>query len=343
VTICQVGTTNCQTIDNIFLDTGSTGLRIFQSLVTIQTQPVQGSTGTLAECVGYADNTSDWGPLAYVDLKLAGEPAVTAPIQLINSQFATPPAACSAGQSTPDTSPTNASYNGVMGINMLVQDCGQLCVTNPGNGQYFACSGTSCVPTATTVQLVNPVSLLPTDNNGELLVMPAIGPDGAPTATGSLILGIGTQADNTPSGVTTLPTDRNGFITTVFGAFSQTPLQSFIDSGSSFLSLPASSSLPVCGGQAANFFCPLSLQTLTAVNVGNGGSPTSTVTFQLGNADTIAAGSNDAFMDIGENAGGTANLQSNFDWGFPFFFGRKVYFGLEGKESQLGTGPYYAY
>jgi hypothetical protein len=32
-----------------------------------------------------------------------------------------------------------------------------------------------------------------------------------------------------------------------------------------------------------------------------------------------------------------------FDWGLPFFYGRRVFLGIEGEASPAGTGPYYAF
>jgi hypothetical protein len=40
VTICTPGTRNCQTINNILLDTGSYGLRIFNSVITVPLTPL---------------------------------------------------------------------------------------------------------------------------------------------------------------------------------------------------------------------------------------------------------------------------------------------------------------
>jgi hypothetical protein len=32
-----------------------------------------------------------------------------------------------------------------------------------------------------------------------------------------------------------------------------------------------------------------------------------------------------------------------FDWGLPFFYGRKVFIGIEGTVTPQGTGPFYAF
>ena len=36
-------------------------------------------------------------------------------------------------------------------------------------------------------------------------------------------------------------------------------------------------------------------------------------------------------------------LGLEFDWGLPFFYGRRVFFGIEGESSPVGIGPYYAF
>jgi len=63
VTVCTPGTTDCQTIPNILLDTGSFGLRIFKQALSVPLTQVASGPGLLAECVQYADGTSTWGPV----------------------------------------------------------------------------------------------------------------------------------------------------------------------------------------------------------------------------------------------------------------------------------------
>ena len=87
VTICSPGTKNCQTIDNILLDTGASGLRIFKSLLTVSLTQVASGSGSLTECIQYSDNSADWGPVQLVDIILGNEPAVRVPIQIIDSTF----------------------------------------------------------------------------------------------------------------------------------------------------------------------------------------------------------------------------------------------------------------
>ena len=75
VTVCVPGTNTCQTIDHILVDTGSSGLRLLSSVLTIPLPPQNDSSGNpLDECPlilrGYA-----WGPVALADILLAGEKA----------------------------------------------------------------------------------------------------------------------------------------------------------------------------------------------------------------------------------------------------------------------------
>jgi len=62
------------------------------------------------------------------------------------------------------------------------------------------------------------------------------------------------------------------------------------------------------------------------------------VSFQIANLDSLIVSSNHVFDDIGGNA-----PDLSFDWGPPFFLGRNIIVGFQGKGSSLGIGPYWAY
>ncbi|KAA0889005.1 DUF3443 domain-containing protein [Oryzomonas rubra] len=336
VTICTPGTSTCQTVSDILLDTGSYGLRIFSTALTgvSLTQVASASDGSLAECVQFGDGSALWGPVMTADVVLGGESGVQMPIQVINSSFGSPPQACSSA----DASPTAAGFNGILGVGLFARDCGAGCVDTADNGMYYSCSGSSC--TATTAELAkqvpNPVALLPLDNNGVIVQLPTVATNGAASATGSLTLGIGTRSNNVPSSVTTYPADASTaeFLTTYNG----TAYNSFLDTGSNGLYFPATSLLSACTVSGySSWFCPATTKSLSAVNAGYNGSPFGTIDFTIGSAVTMFNSSYMVFPALG------GAMSGGFDWGLPFFLGRNVYVGIDGKGSILGTGPYWAY
>jgi len=331
VTVCTPGTSTCQTISGILLDTGSYGLRIFKQALSVSLTQVTVGSGSLAECVQYADGSSDWGPVKTASVILGNEPAVQVPIQVIDYTFGHVPSTCG----TPDQSPSQAGYNGILGVGPFVQDCGETCVSE-AVGQYYTCSSSTCsgiaVPLGSQVQ--NPVALLPIDNNGIIVQLPSVPAGGEVSVSGSLVLGIGTQDNNSPSG-TTYTLDENGEFTTTFNSRSYS---SFIDTGSNGLFFPSSGLLPACTGASSGWYCPSTMTNLSATITGASGSPSSVVSFQIGNFNSLLnSTNNNVFADIGGNGVG------GFDWGLPFYFGRNTYMGFEGKGSSLGTGPYFAF
>ena len=340
VTVCEPHTSNCQTINDILLDTGSYGLRIFKSTVpNLNLNPIlDGSGKAITECQSFVDNSSDWGPVVAADVVLGGENAVTIPVQLIDSNFfsANIPSTCG----TPDTTPASAGFNGILGVGLFAEDCGSSCISpHTNNGVYYACDASGCTGTAVALsnQVVNPVAALSTDNNGVILTLPHVELGGVTNADGYLILGIGTQSNNTPIGVTALTANSVGEFTTLF---SGTNYVSFIDSGSNamYFKSPSSSSLPNCSGANSAWYCPSSVLTYTATNKAASGNLTSPVSFQIGNFDNLWSQSNySTFAEIG------ASMSGQFDLGLPFYFGRSVYVGIKGRTSSLGTGPYWAY
>jgi hypothetical protein len=334
VKVCVPGTTNCQTVDDILLDTGSFGLRIFKSaLGSLSFTYSKSGSATLAECAQFGSG-SDWGPVAVASVVLANEPSVDVPIHIIDSTFGNAAANCSGA----DTGPSSAGFNGILGVGVFNADCGSVCASIAANKAYYACTGSTCtnVTVATTDQVRNPIAALPKDNNGLIVQFPSIDLGGVTSVNGYVVLGIGTRDNNQPGSVTMFPSNpkTGDFVT----SFNGTTLTSFLDTGSNGMVFSASSSvLASCGSSLPGFFCPSAITSLSATNTGYKGSPSLKVGFQIGNALQLQTTTNSVFVELGEN------LNGFFDWGLPFHLGRNVYVGLEGTSSSLGDGPYVAY
>jgi hypothetical protein len=339
VTICVPGqSTACQTIDGVLVDTGSSGLRVLGSALTLSLPQQPATTGgSVVECAQFLDGFT-WGPVQVADVKLAGEQASSVPIQVIGeTAFPTIPVGCTSSGTDEDTL-ASLGANAILGVGLFRQDCGSACAfvgaANPG--LYYACSGTGCQTTAEALvsQVQNPVWLFPTDNNGVVVQLPAVPIGGALSVTGALVYGIGTQANNALGAAKVLTVDANGNITTVYSG--QTYASSFIDSGSNgiFFLDAATTGFPLCKS-STDFYCPATLQTLSATNRGVNGA-TVAAAFSVGNADALS----DTFSAFSEIAGPNPG---SFDWGLGFFFGRSIYTGLEGQSTPGGPGPYFAY
>jgi hypothetical protein len=226
--------------------------------------------------------------------------------------------------------------NGVLGISSFVEDCGPDCAQNAIPGIYYVCSGSTCNPVtvSTPRQVRNPVAALDQDNNGFVVEMAMVPDSGAATATGSLILGIGTQANNAFSAAKILDLDANGEFTTIYKTQTVT---AFLDTGSNGLFFP-DSSIPDCVSPAG-WFCPTSTQSLSAVMQGKTNGTTDSVGFSIANIHDLmtANPTYTAYSNIG------ANWSGSFDWGIPFYYGRKVFMAIEQRSTPAGNGPYLAY
>lgn len=338
VTICEPGTSNCQTIPEVLLDTGSNGLRLFTCAVSLNLQSETVSGKSVGECVTYADTTSHWGPVKLADVVLGSEKASNVPIQIIDPSFASVPGTCT----NLEVSPSNTGYNGIIGVGLLARDCGSGCTTIANNQIYFSCSGSTCNSSvmALSDQVTNPVSKMSVNNNGVILTLPTIGNGGAFSASGTLTLGINTASgNNTPGGsVVAYPTDSTPTFQTTFNGSTYT--SAFIDSGSNALYFPGPNTLTQCAISGATFFCPSSPTTLSATQKGFTGSPTNAVSFTIGNASSVLLNNPNKVSSV---FGGQAS--GSFDWGLPFFMGRSVYVGIQGAATgtALGTGPFWAY
>src|SRR6185437_2870303 len=141
--------------------------------------------------------------------------------------------------------------------------------------------------------------------------------------------GIGTESNNAPGSVLTYHADSQGNFTTSFD--SQSLTESFIDSGSNGLFFPAPTGLSTCSGSsnAPGWFCPTSTQNYSATNTSATGSPSGAISFQIVNTSNIITNGNSVFNDVGADSS-TTGFSTAFDWGLPFFLGRKVYVGING-------------
>jgi hypothetical protein len=343
VTVCVPGsTTNCQTIGGILVDTGSPGLRILSSALTISLPQQTGSNGSpIVECLPFLSGFT-WGPVQTADMTIAGEQAKSLPIQVIGtSNFPTIPASCSSnGAAEEDLASLGA--NGILGVGLSTVDCGSACTASGASnpGLYYSCPSTGCVVTTESLasQVQNPVALFAKDNNGVIIELPSV--SGAQsTVTGSLIFGIGTQSNNGLGSATVYMLDPStGNFTTVFNGVTYTNA-AFIDSGSNGLYFldAATTGFPTCAAPITFWYCPSSTQNLSATNRGTNGTSAS-FNFVVSNAQTLTSNASTAAANglAGPSAG-------TFDWGLPFFYGRNVYTAIAGQSTPGGTGPYWAY
>ncbi|CAB3767382.1 DUF3443 family protein [Paraburkholderia humisilvae] len=337
VTICVPGTSNCQTINDVLVDTGSFGLRLFDSQVTLPLQKVSAAAGgTLTECTTFGSGTA-WGTVAQVDIKLAGEVASTTPIQLIADPAVSGSATsnCIPTGVTDLNSPSVMGANGILGVGLNAADCGASCVATTSPGWYYGCpaNATTCLGTTVPLadQVTNPVSMFAHDNNGVVLTLPSVPPTGVSSASGTLTFGIDTQADNALGSAKVYTLNSNYDFSTTFNG--NTFPESFLDSGSNGLFFD--DSIPACSG--STFYCPASTMSFSAMIQGLNGNNVS-LDFDVGNADAMVARGAYAMDDFAAQSGST-NI---FDWGLSAFWGRSIYTAIAGTVNSGGQGPFFA-
>ena len=340
VTICSPGDdTDCSTIDHVLVDTASTGFRVLASVLPPRlrlVQQVAASGAALVECTQFADGYS-WGPVKTADVRLGGETVRSIPMQVIGDpDFSIVPSACSASGPSENTVREFGS-NGILGIGSFINDCGEACVTDAIPGTYYACSAAGCTPTQVPAdkQVRHPVSQLTKNNNGVLIRLPAVPPAGAVRVDGTMIFGIGTEANN-GLGATRVYTLDPFTATLSVTANGMLYPGSFIDSGSNGIFFP-SNDIPVC---SSGFYCPAAARTIDVVLQGTNGNA-APAAFTITNADALFA-SNPTFAAF-PTLGAPDFGFGTFDFGLPFFFGRTVFTAIEGRPTPGGPGPFVAF
>jgi len=379
VTVCEPGTSHCVDVDHVQVDTGSVGLRIMASkLSTLNLPAIQVPTVADAnvtqpvwECYQFVIGGL-WGRMAAATVKLGNlstadaTPSTPIPVQLIQDDTSSnvPQATMDCSSNTQGSIMSSASAmgaNGILGIGNVHIDCGSACVSGSYTSfiQYYNCPATasnSNICTAAQVgenaQALNPVYAMPSPyNNGVVISLPAVTGIGAATASGELILGIDSASNNLVGTAQKIylgtdPSLNNGdsylSITTQYAG--NTYYNSYFDTGSNALFFE-DASINTCN-TGASFYCPGTEVSKTAlVSDGLTFPPqiTAPITFSVGNANTLLATANAAFG----NLAGTATVSPNatvvntFDWGLPFFYGRKVFQSIWNLRD--ATGPWYAW
>jgi hypothetical protein len=339
VTICVPGTSTCQTIPDVMVDTGSSGFRILSSELSLSLPQETSSSGDpLGNCIAYADNSFMWGPVVTADIEIAGEKASSVPIQVVGSpDFPGVPNSCNTGGQNDDTVP-GMEGNAMIGVGLFQQDCGSACAAPVSEvpDMYYSCpsSGCSLASVSLTDQVQNPVWMFSTDNNGVMITLPSVPDTGSATVSGTMNFGIGTQSDNALGSATVYTANDEGYFTTTFDGVPYS--ESVIDSGSNGLYFLDSFTLGItdCTGEYTGFYC--SAGSYTATNTGANGTSGS-VSFSIADAETLFDTGNTAFDNLGGDNPGS------FDWGLPFFFGRTIFVAIQNENTPAGEGPYWAY
>lgn len=335
VTVCEPDRGRCATIDDVMVDTGSTGLRLEASAVPswLRLPSLLGPDHQpLAECLHFVHDDA-WGLLYRADVRMGGLTAPRLPVQIIADGDDPQPASC-------PRSTVRPTSNGTLGLSPDLTDCRGPCRQDPSHPGYYTCRDGTCVPVQGDVEpayrLPNPVPALPRHNNGFVVELPAAPPGGAAEIAGTLTFGVGTSATNQLGASHVLPLDGHGRYTTVHDG--RRYPASIIDSGTETYVL-ADDHLPRCESLAWAY-CADPERQLESDMIGDDGARFP-MRFEVGDYRAIR----DRRVGVSDRLAVAADPASpTFVWGAPFFMGKRVSIVLDGKAvpgaSGL-TGPLY--
>lgn len=344
ITICQPGTNNCQTIDHILVDTGSTGIKISQdqlnpnllnALPTIQYQ-----NSPVYECFQFGAGYT-FGLGATVDVKIAGESASNMPIQIISSiPNESVPVSCSS-HSVPGSLAASGA-RGIIGVNPA---------SNPANDYVnytYTYDADNDIYTEiddptdiSTMLVVNPVTGFAVDNNGVILSLPHVAVAQAESLSGYLIFGLNTQANNQVSSSVAKVLGSPNNYAAIFKAntYSINDTHSIFDSGTSH-NIFYDTSIAPCYGLLEGLYCPSNSPTNWISNIHSYDSDT---LIQIVNPVVNYMSNPKIFMfDVVPGLSGITGPFAMTMYGLPVFYGRNIYVGFQGESGNmtpLGVGP----
>jgi hypothetical protein len=331
LTVCVPGTSICQPISDILLDTGSVGLRLSHSALSIPLPQSTYQDQDVFECFQFSSG-DNFGPVVTADVTLGGEPTIHGlPVQVSNASITPPPSQCSSISSF-----SGSGINGILGVGYPFNQ--------HDYGYYYLCSSTSwcqakydsSYPNSSMVS--NPVFSLPTDNGGILVTLPAISQDGAANVAGTLTLGLDTQSDNQTGGLTRYAIDtqttcgQSLYLSASYLGSSGSSC-AFLDSGSNGMFF-GTTTFPLCSNN--QWYCPSPSPASLSLSLTGANNVTGSYTLSVLNFTSIQNSTNHAWNDDAGPFGGSTPV---FDAGLPFFFGRTVAVGF----SVNGQTPFWAF
>lgn len=338
----------CVILDNMLVDTGSTGVRIsaraiptIAPLLLTQVGAVDDKPGAspIQECAGFASGFV-WGSLKRADITIGSKTANNVPIQLISDGAFAAPDDCTAHNGYDLSNSLDAmGVSGILGIDNFAGDS-QDALTKALPGLYYYCDQQTQICTSTRMlaskEVTNPVTAFATDNNGTVLRLPAVPATGQSGVTGQLVFGVNTQQNNMlPANATVIALDKYGTFATQYKG--RVFNRSAIDSGTAAYAFP-DKSIPASDD---GLYTPVSALNLNAtVEANNGTGAPMAMPFSIDNADTLMASGNSSFNNVGQYF---SDIDNMFLWGLPFFYGRDVYNVISNARVANLTGPFVAF
>ena len=320
ITVCSPGTSQCATVPNVLVDSGSSGLRLMKSALSSLALPSETNPATndpIAGCTVYAGGVA-WGPLATADIRIAGEKAQAVPLQLVDPTYGSVPSSCSNQGSLLTASALGV--NGILGVaGYLTDDIPTFDCTKSAT--------TTCAQTyapSASQKIANVVSRFAADNNGVIISLPAIPAAGVASVSGTLTFGIDTQPNNAIDGVNMVAGISNGLTATYDGR----TVPATFDTGSS-VGFFANAPFPTCVltelySFGTTWYCPATLNAQVASY--SGGGLTAAFDFGVANAQLAFAGAKPNAYAL-PNVAMQADLfnEDLLDVGMAFLFGQNLY------------------
>ena len=330
ITICEPGTHHCETIDRIKLDTGSDGLRIFKSAIKSVHLPIVKNTmgQDLAMCAEMAGGTGYWGPVAKADVMLGDESAPNTRVQITDLDYPKDNIPCKALPAD--------GRNGILGMGATYAG---------NNGQrFFSCSSGRCsisFPTAMQ-RPINPMMSFLKDKNGFIMSSPKIPTDGLTNVSGKIIFGLGTRPNNQvqAANVQTCHLGESGFHKVEFRGKT---FNTMADSGSYAYNIPPGAmTVPYCR-YSPQEACPRREMKVEYKLLNADGTQCAMLTVPIVKREAEGTFGEKSWVNGGVVSRLGGLLDSMLTLGMPFFYGRDVYYGFQGRVSPLGTGPLMAF